>query len=289
MAKKIFTSQKDIENFLVSARSQLAEMEKSLSKKKFQGESDREITVKFKMNDIKDGRKATLLFMPKAWIKMRALVDTFNSEVQWHGLVERKNANTFVVNDVLIFPHEVTGTTVVSDQAEYEKWINDLDDKTFNACRFHGHSHVNMGVTPSGTDMTYRHNVLDNFGLPNKQTDLFYIFLITNKREDMSAEIYDLQNNALYSTDEISIEVVLDDDRLAEFVSEAKSCVKEAHYSEYPYTPGSKPAASPKGQTASPTKNKKNSQKSMYDGSYYDYDDYDDYEDWHRRVYGRGY
>lgn len=285
MAKKIFSSQEDIQKFLSSARFQLAEMESSLSKKKFQGTNDREITVKFKMDDAKDKRTASIEFMPKAWIKMRALVDTFTGEVQWHGLVERKNINTFIVRDVLIFPHEVTSTTVVSNQTEYEQWLNDLDDEEFNACRLHGHSHVNMGVTPSGTDMAYRHNVLDNFGLPNEQTDLFYIFLITNKREEMSAEIYDLQNNALYSTDEISFDVIVDDDDyLAEFLSEAKSCVKEANYGTSTYASGKQSAPKAKETARTFAGGKKGTQRSYFD----DFDDRDD-DDWYRRIYGGDY
>lgn len=287
MAKKIFSSQEDINNFLESARSQLLEMEQRLTKKKFQGGNDREVTLKFKMSDAHDNRKASIEFTPKAWIKMRSLVDSFSSEVQWHGTVVRKNENTFVVKDILIFPHEVTGTTVVSNQEGYEEWLNDLDDETFNSCRFHGHSHVNMGVTPSGVDMNYRHNVLDNFGLPNDTTDLFYIFLITNKRGEISAEIYDLQNNALYSTNEIDVDVVVDDDEyLSEFISEAKSVVKDANIAKKPQPePTKQTDKKPKKQTSY------NSPYSYQRDLFDEENDYEDelYSDWHNRVYGGRY
>lgn len=287
MAKKIFSSQEDINNFLESARSQLLEMEQTLTKKKFQGGNDREVTLKFKMSDAHDNRSAIIEFTTKAWIKMRSLVDSFSSEVQWHGTVMRKNENTFVVKDILIFPHEVTGTTVVSNQEGYEEWLNDLDDETFNACRFHGHSHVNMGVTPSGVDMNYRHNVLDNFGLPNDTTDLFYIFLITNKRGEISAEIYDLQNNALYSTNEIDVDVVVDEDEyLSEFISEAKSVVKDANIAKKPQPETTKQTdKKPKKQTSY------NSPYSYQRDLFDEENDYEDdlYSDWHNRVYGGRY
>lgn len=287
MAKKIFSSQEDINNFLNSARSQLLEIEQVLTKKKFQGSNDREVTLKFKMSDICDNRKANIKFMPKAWIKMRSLVDSFSSEVQWHGTVIRKNENTFIVKDILIFPHEVTGTTVVSNQEGYEEWLNGLDDETFNACRFHGHSHVNMGVTPSGVDMNYRHNVLDNFGLPSDTTDLFYIFLITNKRGETSAEIYDLQNNALYSTNEIAIDVVVgDDENLSEFISEAKSVVKDANSIKKAQPESSRQADKKPTKTTSPG-HSYSYQHSLLDEE----DDYEEeaYRDWHNRVYGGRY
>lgn len=288
MAKKIFSSREDINNFLNSARSQLLEMEQTLTKKKFQGSNDREVTLKFKMNDICDNRSASIEFTPKAWIKMRSLVDSFSSEVQWHGTVMRKNKNTFVVKDILIFPHEVTGTTVVSNQEGYEEWLNNLDDETFNACRFHGHSHVNMGVTPSGVDMNYRHNVLDNFGLPNDTTDLFYIFLITNKRSEISAEIYDLQNNALYSTNEIDIEVVVDDDEyLSEFINEAKSVVKDANAVKKTIQPESAKQTSAKAAKPTSYSHSCSYQRSLLDQE----DEYEEeaYRDWHNRVYGGRY
>lgn len=288
MAKKIFSSQEDINNFLNSARSQLLEMEQVLTKKKFQGSNDREVTLKFKMNDICDNRSASIEFTPKAWIKMRSLVDSFSSEVQWHGTVMRKNKNTFVVKDILIFPHEATGTTVVSNQEGYEEWLNNLDDETFNACRFHGHSHVNMGVTPSGVDMNYRHNVLDNFGLPNDTTDLFYIFLITNKRSEISAEIYDLQNDALYSTNEIDIEVVVDDDEyLSEFINEAKSVVKDANAVKKTIQPESAKQTSAKAAKPTSYSHSCSYQRSLLDEE----DEYEEeaYRDWHNRVYGGRY
>ena len=139
---------------------------------------------------------------------MYALVHKYGTEVEWHGLVERKGEAEFLIKDILIFPHEVSSATVVSDQRCYEEWLDSLDDETFNACRFHGHSHVNMAVSPSGVDMTYRKNILGNFATPGAGDDYFYIFIITNKKGDISGEIYDLSNNALYATNEIEFSVI---------------------------------------------------------------------------------
>lgn len=231
MAKKIFCTEEDIHSFLRSAEAQIALAGTELKTKKFQTAKEKEINLSFRLDDARDGRKATLEFTKKAWIKMYALVNNFASEVEWHGTVTRIDENTFKVNDILIFPHEATGATVTTNQAEYEEWLNNLDDDTFNALRFHGHSHVDMGVSPSCVDSTYRNKVLNNFGTPNESTDLFYIFLITNKKGAISAEIYDLQNNALYDTEEITVEVEVDNDEyLCEFISEAKAAVRTKSY-----------------------------------------------------------
>lgn len=232
MAKKIFATETEIAEFLRTAQAQLLAESHKLKKKKFQNDQDDCVTLNFKLKEVRDDRKATITFSEKAWMKIFALVHTYSTEVEWHGVVERTAADAFYIKDVLIFPHKVTGATVISDQTEYEKWLDTLDNDTFNALRFHGHSHVNMGVTPSGVDMTYRHNILNNFGTPTATSDLFYIFLIFNKKGDISGEIYDLQNNALYSkstnTDEINI-VVEGCDWLTEFLDEAKRVVTESY------------------------------------------------------------
>lgn len=176
----------------------------------------------------KDERRATVAFTPTAWAKMYALVDAFNKEVQWHGLVSRLDESTFVIEDILIFPHVASSTTVVSDQEEYEEWMNNLSDEQFNACRFHGHSHVNMAVSPSVTDLTYRKNIFENFSTnPMPDEDQFYIFLILNKRREFSGQVYDITENALYETDEIDIEILLDNDWVSNFILDAKEIVKD--------------------------------------------------------------
>lgn len=227
MAKKIFYQKSDVEKALNEARKQIALLEQKLLRRSVKNDKDREVTLSVRLGEGRDNRCSVLEFTPKAWIKMRALVDSFTGEVQWHGTVERRSDNTFVVKDILVFPHETTATTVVSGQEEYEKWLNELDDETFNSCRFHGHSHVNMGVSPSSVDMAYRHELVDHMGVPSPDTDLFYIFLITNKKGDISVEIYDLTMNALYSTQEVVIRVPIGDDEMYSFIKRAKTCVKE--------------------------------------------------------------
>lgn len=208
MAKKICLTDDDIREMLENAC-------KSVKKQKFQS-GDVHISVPI----TRDKRRAELFFTPIAWSKMYALVHGFTTEVEWHGTVERLSESQFLVKDILTFPHEVTGATVTSNQKEYEEWQDSLDDETFNALRFHGHSHVNMGVTPSGTDMEYRRKVLNNFCVPTDEDDFFYIFLITNKKGNLSAEIYDLKNNALYGTDEIEIDVQDPDDDFVDAVAD---------------------------------------------------------------------
>lgn len=231
----------------------------------------------------KDDRKATLAFTPIAWTKMYALVDAFDKEVQWHGLVSRLDENTFIVEDILIFPHEASACTVVSDQEEYEEWMNDLSDEQFNACRFHGHSHVNMGVTPSVTDMMYRKNIFENFSTnPAPDEDQFYIFIIVNKKREFSGQIYDITNNAIYEKEEINLEILANGDYLKDFIAEAKRIVKNPTppQAKNATTNNGKPSgmASPQGTSVGHIQ-----QTSIYPAVCSETD-----EQWRKRVYGGG-
>ena len=201
----------------------LQRFEEALRTKKFSG-NEKSLNVKIP----KDDRQAELIFSPAAWTKMLSLVDGFDGEVQWHGTVERLTENSFIVTDIIVFPHEVTSATVTSNQEEYNNWINELDDNTFNKLRFHGHSHVKMGVSPSATDNEYRKKILNNLGKPSAGYDAFYTFLIINKDGKISSEIYDLTNNVVYDTDDTTVSVKLNgSENLSDFLKVAHSLAKK--------------------------------------------------------------
>ncbi len=214
MARKLRLTEDDIQSALLK-------FEDDLRKTKTR---DGKISLSFKLTC--ENKKAQLWFTNQAWTKMFALVDAFESEVQWHGLVSRVMDNMFLIEDILLFPHEASSATVTSDQKEYEEWQDSLSDKEFNKCRFHGHSHVRMDVSPSPVDTRYRSDILNNFAEPDDDEDQFYVFLITNKRREFNVEIYDLTNNILYETTDINYDVLVKDDlSLSAFVKEAKELV----------------------------------------------------------------
>ena len=121
-------------------------------------------------------RKATVLFTELAWQKMQLLVKEFDKEVAWHGIAERcEEKDTYLISDILVYPQEVTGSTVTTDQSKYENWLMSHDDDVFNNIRMQGHSHVNMAVSPSSVDLSLYERILDQLG-----SDMFYIFMIKN-------------------------------------------------------------------------------------------------------------
>lgn len=269
MAKPIYVPQDEATRIIEALRAQILNS-------KCYGSID--IRQNFKSDD----RCALLYFTPMAWIKMTALVSEFSTEVQWHGLVRRLSECEFEIYDILVPPHTVTAATVTSDQEKYSDWINGLDDETFNALRFHGHSHVDMAVSPSVTDTDYRKDVITQLPKPNANNDTFYIFLIINKRHDWSAEIYDLTYNALYSTTakEIDMMVMLDDGGTVDnFVSEAKKVAVQSvsSYGGKNYCGSQKPTGTTPS-AAGTGYSKKNDTKSTSvrddDDDYYGVDEY---------------
>lgn len=146
------------------------------------------------------GEKAEVHFDEVAYHKMKALINNCEKEIAWDGVVSRdeENSKVFWVEDIIVYPQEITATTVDTDDILYPEWLNSLDDDTFNRRRFNGHSHVRMGCTPSGTDRTYRDQSITNV------TD-FFIYGIFNKTDAHDLEIIDVENNIIYSNADIDM------------------------------------------------------------------------------------
>lgn len=156
--------------------------------------------------ELKETQKAKIKFTPEAFCKMRTLITNCEKEIAWHGVVDTPEKNVYVISDILVYPQEVSGATVTSNDEKYPMWLMQLPDETFNKLRFQGHSHVNFGATPSSTDL----NLYDNM-LQTLQEDDFYIFFIMNKKSDVWAQIYNLKENIIYETKDIDIEISFND------------------------------------------------------------------------------
>lgn len=175
-------------------------------------------------------RKAKIYFSDVAWLKMQALVREFDKEVAWHGVATRgedESKDEYYITDILVYPQEVTGASVEMDVSKYDEWIrNNAEDERFYNIAMQGHSHVNMGVTPSAVDLTHQEIILEQL-----TDDMFYIFMIWNKRGDSCTKIYDLAKNVLFETADIEFEVLNDGYGIDAFIKESKTMVKEYKYS----------------------------------------------------------
>ena len=186
--------------------------------------SEGKLSITKTFNDI--DRKADLYFAPEAYIKMTSLVSMFTDEVGWHGIAYRgddESKDDYYITDIIVYPQEVTGSTVTPDQKEYQNWLMSHDDDVFNNIRMQGHSHVNMGVTPSGVDTNFYEEILSQL-----TDDMFYIFMIWNKRGEKTIKIYDLKKNILFETGDVNVHIGVGD--LEDFLADAKEKVVKKTY-----------------------------------------------------------
>lgn len=170
-------------------------------------------------------RKATVYFSEMAWLKMQTLIREFDKEVAWHGVAHRgedESKDEYYITDILVYPQEVTGATVNTDQEKYEMWLMMHEDDVFNNIRMQGHSHVNMGTTPSGVDTTHQEKILAQL-----EDGMFYIFMIWNKRGEKNIKIYDLAKNILFDGTDVVVEVKDDGTGMSAFLAEAKKMVQD--------------------------------------------------------------
>lgn len=180
--------------------------------------------------------KATLVFTPLAWTKMWALVDHFDSEVAWNGLCRRGEApQTYVVEDILVHKQMVTGGTVRSDSAEYDEWLNSFDDETFERIRLHGHSHYRMQPFASALDRELQDDIISQLC-----NDMFYVFMIVNRRREMWARIVDTAVDAEFSGGAVCWTVQEGDFTYGKFIRQAEDMVTEQPRKEYQHGSGKK-------------------------------------------------
>ena len=134
-----------------------------------------------------------LFITSTAFVKMNMLIQSTSTEIGWYGIVEpHQDINTYIITDILVYPQTVTGATVEQDETRMFDFEMSLTDEQVNNKRFHGHSHVNMGVGPSTTDETFYQEILS-------QVNDYFIILIKNKRNEQTVRFYDIVNGVYYS------------------------------------------------------------------------------------------
>jgi hypothetical protein len=174
-------------------------------------------------------KKPIIYFAMEAWLKMLELVKQCDKEIAWQATVEKRKYKNkedsedffYYIKNVLVYPQKVTGTFVDVDEVKYAEWSLQLEDEIYNNLRFQGHSHVNMGVSPSGTDLNTYQNFLDQL---NK--DDFYIFMILNKRSEFNIMVYDYKQDILFENKDCHVDILTSQGSLNKWTEEAMKKVE---------------------------------------------------------------
>ena len=208
----------------------------------------------------------TIYITPNAYIKMRMLVDKNDKEIGWYGIVNEMPGlqATYIIEDIIVYPQKVTGVTVEQDEDRMFEFEMSLTTEQVNHKRFHGHSHVNMGTSPSGVDENFYQDLL------SQVTD-YFIITITNKRNEYTTRFYDVANNILYT--DVPIQLIQNDGSLyLDWYETNKEQVKEHTYQAQTTKP-TFPINKSKPKTPIKTNQKQT--------SFFDYEDEEDYWDDH--------
>lgn len=195
MSRKIKLSEQDIEEMCNQFKQNLLGIRFDAEKITY--------TANTKINNSK---KVKVFFRPEAYCKMTTLIKSCDKEIAWHGVVDKTEDGNYIIQEIMMYPQEITGATVTSNDAKYPMWLMSQPDEIFNRLRFQGHSHVNFGATPSSVDTTLYNNMLQTLD----END-FYIFFIMNKRAEFWIQIYNLGENTVYEKEDIELAILLSD------------------------------------------------------------------------------
>ena len=195
------------------------------SRKMFNGKFEDKV---FNEMPFPDGvpKKVTVVVSPLAFTKMVQLIMGFTTEVGWHGLIHRDENDPakYVLEDVVVYPQNVTGASITCDQSRQMEWLDAFPDEQFKKLRFHGHSHVNMGVFSSSTDDDLQRDLVDMMRNPED----FYVFFIMNKRLELFVRIYDNKYGVMFESRTNDVDIIIGDDtvNINQFIQESRAQVK---------------------------------------------------------------
>lgn len=160
-------------------------------------------------------------FTEHALAKLTSLVMLADKEVAWHGLGEKLDKGLYLIDDIIIYKQTVGPATVRVDDLQYTNWNTDMccnHPEQFARMCLHGHSHVNMGTSPSATDRDLQDDVIKM--IPK---DGFYIFMIMNKSFEINFRIVDNEDGLTYATPNIKLGT--DNKVLSDLVKEYREMV----------------------------------------------------------------
>jgi hypothetical protein len=130
-------------------------------------------------------------YSPKVLQLIELTVAVCDKEVGWLGTAE-KVGNDYIIDEIFVPKQKVSGTeTDISPETVGELLYEIVKkDKDPSKLIYWGHSHVNMGVSPSGQDNKQMEAFLENA--------TYFIREIRNKRGDSAVDVFDVEAGYIF-------------------------------------------------------------------------------------------
>jgi hypothetical protein len=148
---------------------------------------------------------------------MQALVDAHQDEIGWFGIVDERSDKSYFIRDIFYPKHQEANSATCEISPEGEAlmaaWLLDHGrESDLSKVRLWGHSHHNMGVSPSSQDDIQSMEKIER----NKS---YLIRVICNKSHEMSVSFYDYVNQVRFDNIKWSVEDDVPDEIYNEKVS----------------------------------------------------------------------
>ena len=120
------------------------------------------------MKNLKSKQPPLVVISDECRLKVEAIVRLCPKEIAWLGYVEQGEYQSgqrwILLKDCYVPKQEVSGATCDIDPEGVADYVNKLLDEGLDPSNmlWWGHSHVNMGVRPSGTDMDTFNEFIEN-------------------------------------------------------------------------------------------------------------------------------
>lgn len=156
-------------------------------------------------------REPAVYFTREAWVKQCHLVDKCPKEVGWFAMVDHDpEDNSFTITELVIPKQEVSAAETNIGKDDLADAALELMEQGKDTSKLYAwfHSHVNMGVSPSGQDEYQVENYLED--LVDEPAVPAFIRGIQNKRGDLKIDVYFIHHGIAYQN--IEAQVLYDDD-----------------------------------------------------------------------------
>jgi len=221
----------------------------------------------------------TVFYTADVEVAIRHIVASQKEEVAWMGLVEQIGEYDYLIEKLYIPTQQVSAATAEID----EKAIAELTNKILDAgldpsmLRYHGHSHVNMGVTPSMVDQDHMFDYLEHAD--------WFIREIRNKRGEKKVDVFNKTRGVAFQCVDTEIWELAKEAEFYEAIDlQLKESVTKRIFTPYKYSQNNFPI------TPSEVKNAiMNTEHAIYDAEEMEYtelmsDPFGVRDTWHGRL-----